>query len=515
MINPERKLVPLDLIFDYPVRWSRFEVLRDLVQNFYDAVQYQEWDKRFSFETTGGVLCLKAEGVGFSYDWLIPIGASTKRENGGSYAGYFGEGFKIASLCAVRDHDWQVELCSRNWDLRVTSADVSVDSRQLKSLAYLVGKRENNSSDTLLRLYPFSDLALLQCVLLSFYYPSNPLFGIKIWESSEVAAYLRSPEQKPIGYPATYGDSGPGIVFAGYQALGSFPYPLVFCLHDHHQIDRERRNLYKMDVIKIISKVACKLPAKASATVLEAIKSRWHDYPRRKYDFESWHPIVGVLVNNVAKSAEDTRSWKEQYPHLLIAPVVKRSNIPEYNRRRQARDWLRNSGRRYQLVQEGFAKLGYPALEQICEAEGGFSLVRQTTPDECKRIAVLEELALALLPELFEKIKLPPCMIIKSDRSVWQGMTSCVPINRSQQRCYGEVIRYHLPYIAMKEWLLSDDSFGDATSTYLHELAHMFGGDRSASFSNILSVFMAIALSKSVLIAQWQKRWEKAYLADG
>ena len=67
----------------------------------------------------------------------------------------------------------------------------------------------------------------------------------------------------------------------------------------------------------------------------------------------------------------------------------------------------------------------------------------------------------------------------------------------------------------MKEWLLSDDSFGDATSTYLHELAHMFGGDRSASFSNILSVFMAIALSKSVLIAQWQKRWEKAYLADG
>ena len=46
MNHPESEVIRLNLIFDYPVRWSRFKVLRDLLQNFYDAVGHREWQQR-------------------------------------------------------------------------------------------------------------------------------------------------------------------------------------------------------------------------------------------------------------------------------------------------------------------------------------------------------------------------------------------------------------------------------------------------------------------------------------
>jgi hypothetical protein len=137
--NNASELISINLIYDYPVHWSRFKTLRDFIQNFYDAVHWSEWDDRFSSTITDGVLTLKAQNVGFSYDWLLHIGASTKREAIGTYAGHFGEGFKIAALCALRDHHWTVKVRSRDWALEVVTTDLTVDRRSLKSLAYRIG----------------------------------------------------------------------------------------------------------------------------------------------------------------------------------------------------------------------------------------------------------------------------------------------------------------------------------------------------------------------------------------
>lgn len=236
----DTELISINLIYDYPVHWSKFKTLRDFVQNFYDAVRWTEWDSQFSWTLANGVLTLTAQDVGFSYDWLLHIGASTKREEMGHYAGYFGEGFKIAALCGVRDHHWNVKILSRDWELEVVTTHLEVDHRSLKSLAYKIKKNQSERRETILTISPFNDRTLLDSVLLSFYYPTNPLFGEQIWCSDTCAVYYRSQIQKPIGYPSTDRDPGPGIIFAGYQAVGSFQYPLIFCLHNHRQTDRER-----------------------------------------------------------------------------------------------------------------------------------------------------------------------------------------------------------------------------------------------------------------------------------
>ena len=507
--NQDTELISINLIYDYPVRWSQFKVLRDFIQNFYDAVGWAQWDEQFSYELADNLLVLNARNVGFSYDWLLHIGASTKRGNVGNYAGHFGEGFKIAALCAVRDYQWTIEVYSRDWELTVVTTPLVVDGQTLKSLAYRVRRLSTPRQDTILKLSPFQDENLLQNALLSFYYPSNALLGQSIWESSDCAVYLRSKEQKPNGYPVTYDNSGQGIIFAGYQALGSFEYPLVFCLHKYNHDDRERNTLYRMNVVKIIHDIAYKLPPEASAQVLQILKNRWYDRPRKKYDFESWHEIIGALVRNIARSPQQTSTWKELNPNLLVANQVKRTDLPRYNRRRQALDWLKQSTTSFRLVQSAFLKLGYPLLEDLCEKDDGFSVTREPDPLEKDRITMLERFILSLLPDLFTNLEIPPCKLIKSERAAWQGMAICVPLTTPSGHFRGIPIRYRLPYVALKPSLLQSRNFGNALSTYLHELAHMFGGDRSAAFSHALSELMEITLSQARLIADWQEEWEE------
>ncbi len=500
------ELILLNLILEYPVRWSKYKVLRDFIQNFYDAAGSEDWNARFSYTLHDGRLQFTVADVGFSYDWLIHIGASTKRE--GKHAGYFGEGFKIASLCALRDHEWNIEMASRDWELKVVTSELEVDGNHLNSLAYRVWRKKIKHKDTVLCLYPFHEEDLLKTVLLSFYYPQNPLLGKEIWNSAEGAVFCRSKHPKPEKYPSTYACDGEGIVFAGYQAFGSFKHPLVFCLHEFRFTDRERRSFYKMEVIDLIKKVVGKMPPEASAKVLQALKKRWNDRPRKKYDFESWHGIVRTLIRSVSQSKKQKMLWKQKYPDLLVTHQTSKKDLPRYNRRKQAMDWFRDSAKKYRLVQDGFLELEYPTLEEVCEQHDGFSIVREPEGKEVKRIQVMEALASLLLSELLEHKKLPPCKIIISDRAIWNGMAICIPLKHPLTVSGGLKLRYRLPYVALKKYLLRKDNFGCALSTYLHELAHMFGGDGSAHFSRAITEILEITLTHNQLIDQFRKKWQ-------
>lgn len=115
----------------YPVRWGRYEVLRDFIQNFYDSVGFRKWNEALQYEYGDGTLSMWVDGVRFSYEWLLHVGASTKTGFAGSHAGYYGEGFKIVSLCATRDYHWSVKMASGNWELTVTALDEVIDGQRI------------------------------------------------------------------------------------------------------------------------------------------------------------------------------------------------------------------------------------------------------------------------------------------------------------------------------------------------------------------------------------------------
>ena len=97
---------------------------------------------------------------------------------------------------------------------------------------------------------------------------------------------------------------------------------------------------------------------------------------------------------------------------------MKRTDLPRYNRRRQALDWLKQSPTSFRLVQNAFLKLGYPLLEDLCEKDDGFSVTREPEPLEKQRITMLKRFILSLLPGLFTDLEIPPCKLIKSEHSI-------------------------------------------------------------------------------------------------
>jgi hypothetical protein len=86
-------------------------------------------------------------------------------------------------------------------------------------------------------------------------------------------------------------------------------------------------------------------------------------------------------------------------------------------------------------------------------------------------------------------------------------MAVCIPINPPSLKYQGTPIRFHLPYVAMQSSLLTSMKPNVALGTYLHELAHVFGGDQSSSFSRGLSEFLDAVLANTAAIALWEKQW--------
>jgi hypothetical protein len=337
------------------------------------------------------------------------------------------------------------------------------------------------------------------------YFPENPLFGECLWRSAEGAVFTRSTKLKPPQFPKTYDDSGQGIVYAGFQAMGSFREPLVFCLHSHRNDDRDRGTYYRMQVVRLIEQCVSLLPPEPSARVLSTLKSRWYERPRKKYDFDCYNNIVRKLLENMSRSEEVTASWRKAHPNLLVAHGIRRSDIASVNQRRQALDWLRHSSERYRLVQDAFSHLGYPTLESVCEKNGGFSVVRSPDEFESRQIRKLEMITRCILDDL--PFDLPPCKIIISETAIWRGMAVSIPIDPATLKYRGIPIRFRVPYIAMKRSLLLSDKPNVALGTYFHELAHVFGGDRSAGFSRGLSEFLDAVLASTGIIGIWEGNW--------
>jgi hypothetical protein len=138
---------------------------------------------------------------------------------------------------------------------------------------------------------------------------------------------------------------------------------------------------------------------------------------------------------------------------------------------------------RPQLVQARFDQLGYPTLEAACQAADGFTVVREPTDAERVAVELLQTITTRCFPDLFDVEQLPPTQILKDDAGVWMGMAVCVPTRSKGRRSR----RFDLPYVALKRYLFAPGLGSEALSTYLHELAHMYGPDASARFSHLLT----------------------------
>jgi hypothetical protein len=240
--------VSVHLVATYPVRWSEFATLRDFLQNFFDAAGAQEFDRAVSILRENDSTLIEMTGDGFALDWLLHMGASTKTGGApGSTAGYFGEGFKIAALCALRDFAWRVEMASREWSAEVVLAPDKIDGVPVRILSYDVKATNTRPTRTWLRLGHTSGAVhdmLCGAVRCSFCFTGNPLLGNLLYAQHGVSVWARSAVPLPRDLPYRLSGNHPGLLFLAHQARATLPIPFVVSMADDRDHDRDRPSLY-------------------------------------------------------------------------------------------------------------------------------------------------------------------------------------------------------------------------------------------------------------------------------
>ena len=83
-MKTEIEQIVLNLSYNYPVKWGTWKVFVDFIQNFYDAAGYENFHKQFVYSYENNVLTMSLDNHPFELDWLLYMGASTKR-NGSRY----------------------------------------------------------------------------------------------------------------------------------------------------------------------------------------------------------------------------------------------------------------------------------------------------------------------------------------------------------------------------------------------------------------------------------------------
>lgn len=402
-------------------------------------------------------------------------------------------------------------MSSSNWSLEVVTSDIDIDDKNLTSLAYNVSIFDNENTDTVLKISPFdeSDFSIFLSSLYTFYYKENPLLGELLWEDDCGAVFYRSKIEKPEHFPISYESKGDGIVFGSYQALGSFEVPLVFCLHNYKQEDRDRNTYSKIDIINILVGLIRYLSPSVSAILLAEFKKYWYTYPIEKYGYKSYYTVIKNLIMRVSADSNISKSFSAKYPNLIVSDKILNSDIQAKNRRKQAMSWLKSSYSTYTLVQDTFARLGYPSIEDECERHDGFTLLRYPNAIEEKYIKLLESFSKEVFSGFLETSALPNCKIITNNSASLAGMAECQKLASPGHNSEGYKIRCKLHSVSLKIRLFNKNTFDESLSTYLHELWHIFGGDNSVNFSKALTRVIGKLIACNETLKQYRVKWEE------
>lgn len=508
-----QKIIPLNIVMTYPVKWGKYQVIRDFVQNFYDSVGYDEWKEKFRYEYTNNELSIWVDDITFSYEWLLHIGASTKTFYSKKYAGYFGEGFKIASLCGKRDHHWEIDMRSADWSLNVDFIDEYIDGTLIKMMAFKLNTVSySNMSKLTLSNFSDNDYRIFLEALDSFFSPQNKLIGKLIWASDRGAVYLRSKEEIPDHLPCVYDYGRKGAVFCAYQMLGTNPFDLVVCLHQYKKNDRERKTLYRSEVIDVFEDVARLIDPQGAMVMLEKMRRYWNSVPRKKYDIHSWSNVINRLIYKIKESEVVTNKFIKKYPNLLYAEAV--WTVAQQNRRKQAKIWFKHQENKYVLVKDTFEILGYNSLEHLCELNGGFIQKVCVSEIEQKCFAILENICKNLFHNFFVIEEWPEWNIISNERAICHGMAVVVKKKKKETNSFGNAIKNDILEIHLKRSIFSIEGFYDALTTYVHEMCHMFGGDSSDSFSLALTKAIEILMLNYDVVLQGYVKWKAVFTSE-
>lgn len=495
------QVIKLNIVMSYPVRWTKYNIINNYVQNFYDALRIKNFISGFHYKLENNILTMSADR-GFSKEWLLYIGASTKSNK--RQAGGFGEGFKIASLVAYRNFNLSIKMESQDWVLQVTEILDTIDGAEKKFLAYKIEERPYQENSILYLENTTEDL-LKEVVkqVNYFYFEENERFGECIVNTEDYAIYKA---KKYESNKKVF-----GAVFASYQYRKTLRVPIVICNHLYHpkEDDRDRSELSNRQVKDCIEPVIDTLDSNQAVQVLELLKMRWSKKTEKGIEPYDWKRVISKSINIIASDSIEKKRFVKKYVDKLVTSV-----LPFYvsdNNKKIALIWYRHSKCKQErrIVRPEFQNLGIESIYDLCLKNNGFILEEKPNEKEMQYIQVLEKGAKELFSDIISLDDFPECRILLNEEAPCVGFTKVVKYHDDKRNIYGLKVMRYAKYVCIKRNVLCIDAFEKAFTTYIHELLHQFGGDSSIQFRKALLLMNKKLMKNSKILDSLEKDWRK------
>lgn len=355
--------VALSILDTYKVRWNIPTVVRDVVQNFFDAagclaaVRIEIDRKRHRVHIEGP--------VAFDLDLLRYIGGTTKSDAGLRTAGGFGEGFKICALVLLRDHHVELHTGAGDWQMRATFQDVHGEGGRFigRELCYDVEPLAPPLAGSFLTLtgVPGPLLAGFSKAAELFHDPQNPKLDRPFFVDAERGIALYHSHRARRGEVYYRRQLRGGLAFSAGGAL-------TVAFDDRLPEldgDRDRRTL--PSVLPVLRHLCARLPDTELLRLLGHLRPYW----------TGKNSLLRIALREAAR-----RALTLEPPRRYVAEVQSQQALGQQARRLG-----------YKVVLPEFAGLGVPTVASLFAIR---SLPRDPTPTEARRIALIGELYHAL-----------------------------------------------------------------------------------------------------------------------
>jgi hypothetical protein len=464
------------------VNWDEVYIARDLMQNFFDANRDSLPEIRV--ERDGTDVRISAPSP-FNLERLFYLGSEKGEEDIGQY----GEGFKVAATCLLRDHAVTPVAASGRDVLCLRIADQAVADTQLYPVEYDFYRCAEEVPGTLLLLSGCSR-KLAQALsqgLSHFFHPENPLLGPRRWSDYRDGFVV---------YEAT---DGKGHVFYRGLKRGEIDdIPLVLVINKKYEaierkVSKDRdRNAFGDEVMDLCYRHFARYGlggrTDGQRVIVEAARRVW---PRG-------HSLLSALAD--ASHAWPSTLAREVFGDGYYARCSSADPTEQLDIDRLERRW-RDEGKQCLPAYFGrFSALNAKdelrrAREKALE-ESKRQDQRAPTTAEMECVRVLARALRELAPEIGAVFDKGRTNYTVAQTEALLGQLKSGRGYRSREVFLGAGV-----FVA---------DFPAALATFLHEHAHIFGHDGSRGFTDALTELLETVLRCRRDLDRYEAAWTAA-----
>jgi len=471
MEDSEFEIIDTRITDHWGVDWNAMEIVRDFLQNFYDANRIED----INIEIKQRTVTVSAPSE-FDYKSLIYLGS----DKGSADIGQYGEGFKAATVNAMRNHGCIVQVrINENLmefffkEEKIGETTKKVIMINIRKVTKITGTKLilKNCSQEIIDEFKFGKNY--------FYYESNPLFGDILTNhySNDIIVYKSINENT-------------GYVFYKKLLRAKLDVPLVIVCN----------RIYK--------------------SIDEKIK---HDRDRKAFNDAVLEMLLRYVLKNVGISeiVHFLKPWWQSGHKILriLSSGWRRKNIkfPDNYYAKHSKTETRNPTMQFEVdqLEQEFQEKGYiqcPVYMGKLGMKNAVSIIRDRLAKIKKKHKTLytrkptelENQALNFLKGYVQSID--PLL---ANRFAYANYT----IGDSEE-IVGELriersFRSNDVYLSKRFFLLN---FAEALAILIHEFSHIYGYDGSRGFTNALTGLIMGIIKMRDNLDDVEEKWKKISL---